>query len=211
MDEDLRKSIRNLGRGFHAGRFSTRELLDILHIDKVYIASGMFHGVFFNSKEVIAVVKHYAEIGYFITQDHQQKLEDWAAGEKQGDISLDCPQAREWFPPEDRGKSDLDITVIDFQRPQATCCHHLGFVAQLSPFVTSTKCPNNACQEVPCVQHIMVCNGCEKDLCPGCVATFVDERGVSVDAGSAMCADCHPKCSYDDPCNKCISPTQGDK
>jgi len=217
MDEDIQRSVRNLGRGFHAGQFSTRQLLEIMQISKVYIASGLIHGFFFSPAEVVTAMKHYQETGYLITKEMLEGIEQWAATEQirvstglsSSDISLPCQEASHWVPPEDSGKSDLDITVIDLKHLTPTCCADRKSVTQLRGSVTLNGCPNVLCNASPCIQHIITCHKCETDLCPSCVATFVNEHGVSVDAFGeertyAMCETCHPNCSFEDPCSKCL-------
>ena len=202
MDEEIRRSIRNLGRGLHAGQFTTRETLQMLQISKVYIVSGIFHGFFFSPEEVVAWAQRQQQAGHLLLREQLHQIEGWAASDSRGNITLLCPGLYDWFPSSQAPV--LGITIIDLDAVRPTCyCGDKDFVTQTDEHLMTGKCPNDDCEKVPCIHCVLMCYFCGQDMCEGCSTGWVDKDGIFVNADDIRSDNDNDRFPYSPVCREC--------
>lgn len=196
MDTEIQKAIRTLGYGFQLDRFSTRDLLQLLRVEKVYLVSGIIHGVFFHLSEILECAAKLANEGRF-TKKNVKAVKKWVDDENRHDsFREECPgdygMNRDWFPPE-FGSSVFEITVIRLSKSFPDCCGDMKSVTQLNRLLTPEQCSNDVCKRTVCIAHIIYCR-CDKAMCPSCISGWINEEGNVVDPDVVLKAIHHPMC-----------------
>lgn len=199
MDENIRRSIRNLGFGFHAGQFSTRQLLELLQIRVVYIVSGIIEGVFFSAPEIVAYAARQAELGHFIDPAILGQIAAWARETSSQYLTIISPDQADWFHPD---RALLEITPITLDHTKPSCSHRdTTVVAEMSGNLLAPPCD---CGKTTCVYCLMMCYFCAGNVCENCVEEWVDMHGISVDPNNnpelrlviPVCSDCTGDVQY---------------
>lgn len=184
MDVEIQKAIRTLGSGLRAKsgpNLPTKKVLELLQIEKIYLISGIFQGIFLSLAELAEFVKVNANSRLLLY--NIKEIDAWLTDEKRtANFKIACPgeygSNRDWWPRE-WGCPFLEITIIDLNNPTPGCCAGNKFVNQLGSCFWVID-HNKECKESVCTDHLMTCQ-CGQDMCPACTVGFASEAGDLID------------------------------
>jgi AraC-like DNA-binding protein/DNA-binding protein Fis len=167
------------------------------------IASGVLQGVFFSPEELVAASSNLE--GHILNQSHLGQVEAWAAGASPQNLMIRCETVEDFFPTPEIPY--LEITVIDLNRIQPTCCcRDPVSVAQPNGYLIA-NCPNDTCGARPCIFCVIMCHFCGGDMCQSCAVGWVDINGFNIDPHNnpdlydiqPVCSECLWRVSYHPP------------
>lgn len=179
MDSELQAALRWLGRGFHAGRFSTAGLLKAVGIEKCYLVSGAYNGFFLALEELRTSL---ITLDIVLSKKEQTAIDVWIADpSRKPTLTLDIQELRNWDEPPFQTRNPTHICIRTFDLNSSNP------ILQIADYLATT-CDN--CKETICVFDLLVCSVCNKDGCLICcvIDDLTIKRGTDI-----MCKDCAEK------------------
>lgn len=178
MDTELQAALRVIGRGFHGGRFGTVELLKAIGINQIYLATGVFSGVFLRLEEIEDAIETFG-IGFY--SEEAAEVKAWIADPARKALFMkSLREPRNWVhkPWEDgEGGAYLHIRVLDLNSKELNCCgnppntHLAGFMMMRDKCV----CGNNRC-----IGHVIDCSICSEMRCVACISIEENDNGDTI-------------------------------